>query len=553
MAIIDRVPALQDAKNASRKLVGGAVGKVQKYGVDAVRSNTVGLVGNAVDSVFDSSGVNKFKNEAAKFLNSGIANDILGIVGDLERFDGHTTMDLSCKAIRDKIAMNEEDIYQDSKLIDKLLVDREKNGEDSRSAFVLLTEITENLQTVLDKMNKSVNGQLESILNMFGGITEGYDPTVLLAAAINELLSLLEPFLEIPGLPDIPFIGDIKEFFKTLAKVGEMASALNNDTSIENSNKRGETEYGIADDSLIWKILDQILSLIVYFFNTVVPFIIQYVQISFILEFLNTIKPVIDYFGLTLGPFAKLIMTIPNIFSIELGFILGGKSAIVNLFEKTFSPLYYALYAMINPSNASINDKLKYLLRDKHEKMHLNELYDKQIVDLECKNAISAANKNLTELEDKRSGHDGIIGWEANIANLPAFALGGVASLGKTVVNSTQDFLNNSWSPNLSSNYIEKNKSKDGVSEADISAVKKYISDQEYLLSMNNSTLSALSEQYNIESDGFLGTYNYTLIPGSKIDNAITSAVNAFMSELPPVQEKESAKTDESTDESTDE
>lgn len=540
--IIEKVPKLQEIKNKNYNAVQENISNPTQNALNKAKENTVGKLNEAIYAFSNSGPMQSFKDVTSKFLNSNLANDILEVGKFINNLPSGNITDLSCKLLDERMSLNDEEIYQDSKLISKLLEDRKKNSGDARSINILIDEITKTLQQSLNSMNATLNGTLEEILSMFGEITEGYDPAVLLFVAIEEFLSLLDPFLELPGMPNIPFIGDIKEFIKTMAKIGKMSIDLGNKNNSDIANK-AETLKSNNDNYLV-KLGVEIWNLICYFFTTVCPFIFQYVVISFILEFLDTIKPVIDYFGLVYGPYAKAIMTIPNIASLYFGFVLAGSNPIIGIFKKSIQPLLYAVAGTVNPSNASIDDKLKYLLRDREEKLYENDLIDLQIQDIRYTESIENAEDELKRLSTAYYNKtDTINGFLENIANFPTVLVKpGIEAIQKGI-NKGQDRLNNSFKPNLlSSNFEEKNK-HDGITKDDIDSLSRYIENQKELSAINLSSYTKLSASYNITNTDFiLKDGNYKLQPESDIDKKISAYVDSFMGKLDEKSNKENEK-----------
>lgn len=540
--IIEKVPKLQEIKNKNYNLVQENISNPTQTALNIAKENTVGKLNEALDAFSNSGPMQSFKNATSKFLDSKLANDILEIGNFINNLPTGNIADLSCKLLDERMNLNDEEIYQDSKLISKLLEDRKKNSGEARSINILIDEITKTLQQSLNSMNATLNGILEEILSKFGEITEGYDPAVLLFVAIEEFLSLLDPFLELPGMPNIPFIGDIKEFIKTMAKIGKMSLDLGNDNNSNKANK-AETLKSNNDNYLV-KLGVEIWNLICYFFTTVCPFIFQYVVISFILEFLDMIKPVIDYFGLVYGPYAKAIMTIPNILNLYFGFVLAGSNPFISIFKKSIEPLLYAVAGTVNPSNASIDDKLKYLLRDREEKLYENDLIDLQIQDIRYTESIENAEDKLKRLSAAYyKDTDTINGFLENVANFPTvLAKPGIEAIQKGI-NITQDRLNNSFKPNLlSSNFKEENK-HDGITADDITSLEMYIENQKELSAINLSSYEKLGKSYEITNTDFILTDgNYKLRTGSKIDEKISAYVDSFMGELKKSDNESSGK-----------
>ena len=439
--IFEKVPQLQEIKDKNYNMVQENISNPTQTALNIAKENTVGKLNEAIDAFSNSGPMQTFKNVASKFLDSNLANDILEIGNFINNLPTGNIVDLSCKLLDERMSLNDEEIYQDSKLISKLLEDRKKNSGEARSINILIDEITNTLQQSLNSMNATLNGILEEILSKFGEITEGYDPAVLLFVAIEEFLSLLDPFLELPGMPNIPFIGDIKEFIKTMAKIGKMSIKIGNDNNSNKANK-AETLKSNNDNYLV-KLGVEIWNLICYFFTTVCPFIFQYVVISFILEFLDMIKPVIDYFGLVYGPYAKAIMTIPNILNLYFGFVLAGSNPFISIFKKSIEPLLYAVAGTVNPSNASIDDKLKYLLRDREEKLYENDLIDLQIQDIRYTESIENAEDKLKRLSAAYYNKtDTINGFFENIANFSTVLAKPKIEMIQMGINIGQDKLN---------------------------------------------------------------------------------------------------------------
>jgi hypothetical protein len=544
--IIEKVPQLQEIKNKNYNKNYNAVleniSNPTQAALNIAKENTVGKLNEALDVFSNSGPMQSFKNATSKFLDSNLANDILEIGNFINNLPAGNRTDLSCKLLDERMSLNDEEIYQNSKLISKLLEDREKNSGEARSINVLIDAITKTLQQSLNSMNATLNGTLEEILSMFGEITEGYDPAVLLFAAIEEFLSMLDPFLELPGMPNIPFIGDIKEFIKTMAKIGKISFDLGNKKNSNIANK-AEVLKSNCDNYLV-KLGVEILNLICYFFTTVCPFIFQYVVISFILEFLDMIKPVIDYFGLVYGPYAKAIMTLPKILSLNFGFVLAGSNPFISILKKSIEPLLYAVVGTVNPSNASIDDKLKYLLRDREEKLYENDLINLQIQDIRYAESIENAEDKLERLSSAyHNKTDTINGFLENIANFPTVLAGPNVALIQTGINIGQDLLNNSIKSNLlSSNFEEENK-HDGITKDDIDSLSMYIKNQKDLSAINLSSYTKLSASYDItNTDSILEDGNYKLKTGSDIDKKISEYVDSFMGELKK-SDKETKKT----------
>lgn len=374
-------------------------------GIENFNNSTGGLrkkIGDALagNAIFET------KAAVANMLNSPLANDILRIGGDLNSISKTTALDISCNNIRDIISKNEDTIQLDNTLIDKLLVQRVIQVKDpTKEIFFILDQIRTTLKQLRKGANVTLEAYLMGIVNLVLGSlpTEGYSPEAIISLIINQLLEMLKPFLSLPAMPEIPLIGDIPTMLEQLVKLGEIARNMKKEN--ESSEEKDESFWGTVEDTagemikpfrdLLENIVDMVLQII-----DMSPFILQILAISFIIEFLDTLKPVLDYFGLALGPYAKLILTVPSILPIISGTLAMGKDKLKEIFiNGMLNDITSLFYNITDPGDLSIDDKLRYLLTEVETKTLENTKQENTLNVLLASSALSSENETLSTMK----------------------------------------------------------------------------------------------------------------------------------------------------------
>lgn len=375
-------------------------------GIGNFNNSTSGLrkkIGDALagNAIFET------KAAIANMLNTPLANDILRIAGDLNSISKTTALDISCNNIREIISKNEDTIQLDNTLIDKLLVQKVEQVKDpTKEIFFVLDQIRTTLKQLRRGANATLEAYLMGIAKLVMGMIpkEGYPPEVIISLIINQLLEMLKPFLSLPSMPEIPLIGDIPKMLEQLVKLGEIARKMKKENE-SSEEKKDKDFWGTVEDTagqifkpfgdLLENIVDMILQII-----EMSPFILQILAISFIIEFLDTIKPVLEYFGLALGPYAKLILTVPSILPILGGTMAMGKDKLKEIFiDGMLNDIINLFYNITDPHDLSIDDKLRYLLTEVETKTLENTKQENTLNVLLASSTLSSENETLSTMK----------------------------------------------------------------------------------------------------------------------------------------------------------
>lgn len=355
-----------EIKNNSNKIVKENFTDKIDNGLDSIKENTIGKIYNDIGNAINNKAVTDIKNKISNTLNSPLANDILRIAGDINSMSGKTADDISCNNLRKQIARNDEIIAYDGEIINELLIERANLDGDKASKAIIVSVIQDTLRQTRDGMRKECYDIFLKFLEMFGDTTSGLDPMVVASMAIEKLMSLIQPFLELPNMPQIPFVGSLSDILKKLAKMGEISWELQKNEDQETAKEEQEEQ---EDKDNYWPIVSLIGEIFTAIYELIktTPLILEIFIVLLLLELLETFKPVIDYFGLTYGPMVKLLFTVPEIFSILGGLYTAGSSVLEDIFINRLKPLFNMAYGIIDPGDDTIDEKLRYLLTEQKE------------------------------------------------------------------------------------------------------------------------------------------------------------------------------------------
>lgn len=387
------------------------------------------IIGKELDGAQNAVNDLIYSSEAQNVLkNSTKLNDFL---------NKHTLSELQCLDFKKKMTEYDETIKLDQEIVSELLYKRQSMS----SQFNLVFEIYNKFKTDIGKMRSNSYAELlKSVEKLIGPIIDAFttpgplDPVVIAANLFSELVDLITPFLEIEGMPEIPLIGELGPILEKLAKMAKIASKIgatrfgkDNKTIGEQLKEKDGELLDTAYDA-VGKLLNDIADVIWHIIE-MMPMIVEFFIVTFLMELLDMIKPVIDYFGLSLGPHMDLIYSLPQLFVILGAIYGGGKDAIKKIFIERFKNIYYAMLQMAGGgSNENIDTQLEYVMTEIETLKLQKEGAQLEMNALKLKERFDEESKTLDDLYVQRHKLVGDFDTAQNLSSNYQAATSGVGT-----------------------------------------------------------------------------------------------------------------------------
>lgn len=250
--------------------------------------------------------------------------------------------------------------------------------------------------------------------NMWETLVDGinFQPVDIFEVALNLLVEqfteALQPFLEVPNMPEIPLLGDLKNFLQTLSRMGQVEKMISKNLTPSQKKAWEAKKQQDNKEPLCKKIRSQLGELVKELKETfdsiirLIPSMINFFWLALLNELIQLLKPVFDAFGIVAGTYMKLLSSVPEFLtsSWKLAETLGYR-----LLKIAYAKLegIFNIFYLIGDVPGNIEDQQKIVENDMAKCKYEIDQLTLQCQSLPSRKIKKMANKEIERLDKQIS------------------------------------------------------------------------------------------------------------------------------------------------------